>query len=336
MAWRRTTALMAALVLSFFVGWELYVRSIGYAPSYNDTNALWAEWREYLNRTDDNPMILVGGSRTRFDLDLNVMEDELGGIRPVMLAINGASGVPALEDLAADPSIDNVVVCNVTEGLFFAPGGPPVGRTMEAIGYSKTWTISNRISHRLALIPESFLAFLQKEDLSLKPLIDRIQLPNREGVMTGPKLPPYFQTVHRDRSETMWWKVEEDEDFRNEIKEIWKGLGKFAFAPKGEMYDGLMARIVNSVETIRERGGEVIFLRLPSTGWYIEHEREMWPRDEYWEHLLKETGSVGIHFEDYEQLQGFDCPEWSHLNGEDATEYTKRLMPILKEKLQEI
>ena len=49
-----------------------------------------------------------------------------------------------------------------------------------------------------------------------------------------------------------------------------------------------------------------------------------------WDRLLRETGAPGVHFEDHAELQGFDCPEWSHLNAEDSVEFSRRLVRVMK------
>ena len=47
-----------------------------------------------------------------------------------------------------------------------------------------------------------------------------------------------------------------------------------------------------------------------------------------------QTNSVGVHFEDYTDLQGLRIPEWSHLHSEDSIKFTKALVPILETKLK--
>src|SRR6266513_1613440 len=37
------------------------------------------------------------------------------------------------------------------------------------------------------------------------------------------------------------------------------------------------------------------------------------PRAGIWDRVIKETGAPGIYYEDYPELSGFNCPEWSHL-----------------------
>jgi hypothetical protein len=53
------------------------------------------------------------------------------------------------------------------------------------------------------------------------------------------------------------------------------------------------------------------------------------PRAGPWSRLIKESGAPGIYFEDYPDLAGFSCPEWSHLSAPDSVEFTHRLVPHL-------
>jgi hypothetical protein len=45
---------------------------------------------------------------------------------------------------------------------------------------------------------------------------------------------------------------------------------------------------------------------------------------------LRETGTPGIHFEDYPQLQGYELPEWSHASASEARRMTAQLAPLVE------
>lgn len=91
----------------------------------------------------------------------------------------------------------------------------------------------------------------------------------------------------------------------------------------------LRGEVVADVRKIESRGGEVIFIRFPSTRPLREMENENTPKSVYWDPLIAETGCIGIHFEEHPELSNFDCPEWSHLTGEDSVVYTRELMKVL-------
>jgi hypothetical protein len=77
-----------------------------------------------------------------------------------------------------------------------------------------------------------------------------------------------------------------------------------------------------AVAAIRARGGDVVFVRPPSTGPLRTAEEKRLPRKQGWDPLLTAAGVRGIHFDDYASMRGLDLPEWSHLSRRCATVYT--------------
>ncbi len=48
--------------------WELHCRALGYIPGLNDTTDLWVERRRAMQPDD---VVIIGASRSLFDLDLD-------------------------------------------------------------------------------------------------------------------------------------------------------------------------------------------------------------------------------------------------------------------------
>src|SRR5207237_8621531 len=90
---------------------------------------------------------------------------------------------------------------------------------------------------------------------------------------------------------------------------------------------------IAAMEKLRARGGKVIFVRLPVSGGLKALEAKTTPRNQTWDPLLQGTGASGIYFEDFPELAGFNCPEWSHLSAGDSVEFSKRLVPTLRAAL---
>ncbi len=108
-------------------------------------------------------------------------------------------------------------------------------------------------------------------------------------------------------------------------------ISGFAVRPQQqEMAEAILQKTKTNVEKIRSRGGKVVFVRFPSTGGLRQLENKITPRAAYWDRVLETTGAPGIHFEDYPELKGFDCPEWSHLTKKDATKFTSLLVPLFQ------
>lgn len=333
-SWGRIGTAVLVLVILFMAAWELFARSLGYTASYNDTPGLWALWRNKVGGADQ--VVLVGSSRIRFNLKHKPVSKLFGGAEVINLAMNGSVARPVLHDLAQDANFSGTVICDYTPNLFWAPGGPNMDSTLEFVNYRPKESPSNWLEQRVLLVPDSMLAFVQKDDLALNPLLGRfIPLPNRPGTRLPPRLPFYFQHNDFQRHETMWSKFEQSPAMQEDMKSIWTGLLAFAQPLPPPLVDQLMGEVVADVNAIQARGGRVLFVCFPSTGKYREIEEQTIPRAPYWDRLLKETGCLGIHFEDYPELSQFDCPEWSHLTAADSEKFTQALVAILAEKLAE-
>ena len=82
------------------------------------------------------------------------------------------------------------------------------------------------------------------------------------------------------------------------------------------------ARAKAAVAKIRARGGEVVFVRPPSAPQLRVNEEAQVPKAKGWDHLLRNTRSVGVHADDLANAQNLTMPEWSHLNRACATVFT--------------
>lgn len=329
----RMAALAFGLALAFMVAWEAWCRSQGGFPTYNDSPGLWARSREQLRGLGPEAIVIVGDSRVRFDLDHKVLSEAFGGRPVVNLAMNGSVARPVLHEVAQDPAFRGLVLCSYTPSLFWVPGGPNIDSTMEFIEYEKRETIAAEWGQWLGMRLEERFAFMIKERFSLGQLLRALPIPSREGTRLPPRLPPYICTVHADRREEMWERLETDAAFQQELKDIWLGLLRFMQPLPPPLLAKLRGEIAADVAAIRARGGDVVFVAFPVTGEYAAIEEKNAPRAEYWEPLLREANAVGVHFQDHEGLRGFECPEWSHLRREDAVLFSTRLMPILKDAM---
>ncbi|MBI2814185.1 MAG: hypothetical protein HYX71_07865 [Opitutae bacterium] len=331
-----TTLLLAAVGT---VAWEIRARSLGYAPTLNDTPDLWSDRREAV-RPDS--VVIVGDSRPLFDLDLDALEQGLGS-RPVQLALAGSCAYPILEELVNDERFRGTIICSVVPGMFFAPGGPLLKNSEDALKRYRTRTIAHRAGHRLGMILEEQVAFMKQEDLILARLLEKIKVPNRANSYLPPELPPYFQSVDRDRRTRMSEACARPGPLQDRIKHGWIPLftpppfpdytPKEVLAGMARTTEERFGKTAALVKKLRARGGKIVFVRFPHTGELKKLEDQATPRSGIWDRVIRETGAPGIYYSDFPELAGFDCPEWSHLSAADSVEFTQRLVPRLQAAL---
>ncbi len=336
--WRGVLTAAALLAALATAGWEAAVRLRGYGPALDDTADLWAERRAAV-RSDS--LVLVGTSRLLFDTDLDVLEEAFGR-RPVQLALAGSSPFPVLADLAQDETFRGTVVLDIVPAMFLAPGGPPMEVSLKALQRHREGTPAQRWSHALGKPVDGAFAFLNADELTLAKLLERIELPERDGYRAPPKLPPYFYTVDAERRGRM---VAEAAVIGSPLQQtvVSRWLPLFSPPPPpptipperfaammGEAIEARFAETRRHVAAIRARGGDVVFVRLPVQGPLLEREETLAPLAATWDRLVRENGVAAINFADHPELDAFVLPEWSHLSAPDSVEFTRRLVPHLQ------
>ncbi|MDB5231112.1 MAG: hypothetical protein JWN76_1917 [Chitinophagaceae bacterium] len=330
-----TKAGILAIILVLFsvTSWEIYLRSKMAVSDFDDSPGLWANLRRQVYQPKEKATAFIGSSRIKFDLDQSAWQS-LTGDQPLQLAIEGATPIPVLKDLAADKNFKGKLVIDVTEILFFSNAPPFVSEPNKNIKFYKDQTPSEHFSFMVNRVTESNLYFLDKGNYSLNALLDKMEIPSRKGVFVFPVFPPDFDRTSFTRQSSMTDRFLQDTLQQNQVRAIWKYLGDNMREPppSGENLTAFFHMVKDCTDKIKARGGEVIFTRTPSSGPFLMGEKQGFPREKYWDQLLAVTGCQGIYFEDYPSTAHFQCPEFSHLSPPDAKKYTTELVKQLQEK----
>ena len=327
-----TPMLVTALVLAALLtgAWEWHWRAYGAVPGILDDAPLWARERRRIDAGEGDATVLIGSSRTFFDVQLPVWE-RLSGHRPIQLSLIGTSPVGPLEDLADDPNFTGRVLIGIAPSLFFSGYQYKAGMPR----YYHHESPSQRVGKVLSMhLVEPWLAF-EDSDYALFAVLERQNWPARPGVPTRLGVRK-LSVTDADRNNYMWSKLEEDPEYAALAKRIW--AQNFDTTPPtatdiAEAREASATQINRSVAAIarlRARGVPVVFVREPSSGDFLAFEDRQYPRATSWNPLLAKTGAPGIYFADYPELQGHVLPEWSHLNRSSAERYTAALYRILE------
>lgn len=325
--WSAIGWLVLALVVAGVGAWEWKMRDLGLrAGDLGDSKSHWAVERRKVAAGRHDNVVIIGSSRILFDTNLDVWE-QITGLRPIQLALPGTNPRPHLKDLAENSDFAGLIVVGVTPDIFFTDW-PGIPLFAGLIDFWRDESPSSRIGHRIGMALERRVAFLD-EGYRLGVLVDRAApLRDREGVR-GPVRDVWkIEETRNDRQTMLWHRILTDDRLREHARWVW---GPFNGEPRLE--DEVVARACKEakrhVEMIRARGGEVVFVRAPSAGLYLESERQGQPRASSWDRLLRETGAYGIHFEDYPDMQNLEVPEWSHLSPESQLRFTGAYVSML-------
>jgi len=320
--------LIVAIVL--MSGWEAYWRSDGSVPSYRNSEGLWAIERRRINSGEGDKTVLAGSSRVFFDTQLDVWERE-SGERPIQLALEGTSPITLMEDLADDADFTGSLFVGVAPEMMytgFEYRGPAFKRFHEE-------SPAQWLGQQISMLVEPHLAFYHS-DYSLFTVIKRQAWPDREGVFNDLDV-RRLAIYTKDRNARLYDKVNNDEAYAELAKKIWaqyhrpiEELSDEEIAENQENLDKQIGRALAATEKLNLRGVDVTFIRNPSDGFYAMSEPMYFPRAETWDVLIEKTGSLGIHWMDHEELQGFWLPESSHMTGVEADRYTKALYHVIQ------
>ena len=327
----RAALLMLCIVTASVAVWEIYLRKKGLTPTFDDGGPLWADKRSQVYQPADKATVFIGSSRIKFDLDIPTWEAVTGNTA-VQLACVGSNPLPVLDNLAADTKFKGRIVVDVTEGLFFSTAMSNMATPNECIKYYNERTPAQQASFVINHFLESKLVFLDKENFSLNARLNQLELKSRPGVFMFPIFPWQFGRVNYNRQETMVPQFVSDTNLHNQVTGIWQFFRKMSKEPpaSGPKLDSILNTVKADVAAIKARGGDVFFIRTPSSGPFWMGEQMGFPRPKYWDRLLLETQCAGLHFADYPAINHFICPEWSHLAPADAILFTKEFIRILQ------
>ncbi len=326
-------SIIIALVLSIIgiVSWELYLRSQGLYPTIDDNEALWAMQRQRVEKATKNDILLIGSSRVLFDMQLNEWQEQIG-IRPIQLASVGSSPLPIFHDLVNNTNYNGTIIIGVTPGLFFSttfPEAQPWQWPQSKVDYYKKRTYAQISNHLLSLPLQQNLTFLSDDQgvdgIKLKELLGKIKIGNR----AADPMPPFheFGEIALDRNLKMKQITVTDTAYANSIKKVWMFFGKDAPAPDKK---STVEFFLKDLKIFKERGGNAILVRCPSSGALRAGENLGLPRKDFWDDLVKQADIKAYHFEDYDQIKNLTCPEWSHLSAKDAQYFTTEIVKIMK------
>ena len=334
--WGRMLAFALAWTVLLTTGWEILCRARGFTPALDDTPDLWARARERFDAAPPDQIVLLGSSRMVFDFDIEELHRVVGGPRAIELATVGTNELFMLEKLAADPHFAGTAIVSFVPFLTFLPAHAATSIVNRALQRYEHGSISQRVSSRLYQWLDARLAFLDGDELTLRKLIEQVEVPQRAGAERSAMFLPHVHNVDEERRGRMFHAVETDAVRREQIETAWltpppesPDPPEKQAAEREALRQEILWRERDAVTKIRARGGRVIYIRFPSSGGVLQAERIMLPRAETWDALLAVTGAPGIHFEDHPELASFQCVEWSHLSATDSVEFTRRLVPLL-------
>jgi hypothetical protein len=247
------------------------------------------------------------------------------GWRPaVQLAVVRGPARPILANLAEDEFFRGTVLCEINPSLFFNEVADFEREIADYVTAYENFTFFDWIEVRMAIAVRGNL-------VTSLPQLRPIKIRRAILLRQVPK-PRYLGVIGEDRYRYAdYRKVPNPEHLDRMIGNqlaisIPKVLNRKAFRERIQATYALADRIA-------ERGGAVIFIRLPSASNVRKREQSYWPRGKWWDKFVKAAGNparhAAIHFEDESSTKDFTPLDGDHLGKMQAITFTSRLGQVL-------
>ncbi|HEY3326930.1 MAG TPA: hypothetical protein VGK14_07120 [Novimethylophilus sp.] len=336
----------ALLIFAVFMSFmEIRLVTLGYHPTILDSQASWMKERARASRLGERALILIGASRIQLGIDLDVLREKTG-LEPVQLAIDGSASTPILEGLAADQTIRGTILVDYYDHNVGSHDGaaPTFQKNYEKNKHARVALPLGRTSENSLsqMLHESFRVYADGAN-PLFTLLTRIIPAERSR---------QYLVTYLDRSRTADYSLVKLPEFYHQrvIRNL--GLEK-SLSPASKNLNTILPQEINKlmpldnrdfmlktqatkqlVEAIKARGGQVIFVAMPSSGMVRDIEERRYPRSRFWDYFTENIGVPAVHSAYSPALKDFTCPDGSHLDVKDRARFTGVLADVLEPILQ--
>ncbi|TXG39183.1 hypothetical protein [Seonamhaeicola maritimus] len=331
-------ALITAFLLTL-VGvtiWEFYWRTqTDYYIAYlEDDRNQWAEERAKVETATSEDVILIGMSRTGYNLNTHVWE-ATQGIDPIKLTINGKLPGPVLKDVINNTDFNGTIVLGVVPiGVFGSKKGFRYRVAQEWVDHYYNRTNAQKLGHILSKPLQRNLVLLSSSenngynDLDLKSLIKTITLDDGRVPSNDFKLVRIGYN-DEDRNLIMYDRLVDNIKYQKEITDQWdKALpGLPAYSEKTEKnVTESIKELISLTKKLKDRGGKIIFIRHKAEDGWLKHAEKNMPKAKAWNKFVEQIDAPTYHFQDYDFMSKHYLPDWSHMSAKDAKTYTKDMV----------
>ena len=317
-SWIVTWIVASVLFFTLLAVVEPIWRSLGYRPSAVDSPALRKFWYECAVSGGSRTMVFIGASRIQAGISLTAMRQRLPHYRVVQLGqFSDGRPIGVLQSLANDDRFSGIVVCDTLEPFLFRAYWGDQRRP-----YGHHAPISE--------LGESYASAYVRDLLAVANTKTGIFAASKLFLKQGKAARPDYVRMHADRSIELDFRLVDDLERLREMS-----LASFRMRydalvnPAPVELDRDLKEINLAVSRIQDRGGQVVFLRMPSSGARLELEEEYHPKAKYWDRFAAISSGICIHWSELRNALEWKCPDDSHLDCSEAVAFTDALVDEL-------
>lgn len=311
---------------------EYTLRSQDFYPSHQFSLTDWARLRLSANSNSEKNIVFVGASRILLGIDSDYFSQQYKGYKIINLAVNGRSGSGTLLNLIKDKNFKGTIIFSTT----------PFSLRKESLSRQDKWInaykkLKDHNTYKEDEIEFKLTSF--KHDLAIfHPLLNFKLLAANKLIYNKDFNRPYI-FVRRDRFlDARISSLPQDtlDKMRRKTLNNFKSSIENTSQISSEQWEKQIIEIYSDpIKEFIKRGGNLIFIKMPSDREHLNLEFETYPRKLFWDKLSSILKGVHtIHFQDLVGINKIKTYDGVHLDNTQKKIFTPYFVTYLKKILK--
>jgi len=323
MHWWKIGVLTPILLIAALIINEMLLYVAKHEPSVVSDADLFCDLYTGIRDLGGEDVVFLGASRMQTGLDLATFYQRYPTKKALLLAQSGrGSSYPVFKDIVNRTNYRGIAIIDETEGNLTAQNKDQ----QPFIDHCHAnFSINRQLNRRISTWLQSHLLFLNPESSSLRlwgNLVIQHQLPD-----------PFYTKTRGDRQQLTDYARANHQKLKS-LRASRLGFKNSATSlPTFEQWSSETKHWQPLIDKFQQRGGKIIFVRMPVDRDRWNFESKIYPPDRYWQPWMDQMNVKSIHFADSPDLSSFRLPDTSHLDMRDKAAFTKIWLTHLQAQL---
>jgi hypothetical protein len=322
--WSKVGILTPILLIAALAINETLLKTAKHQPSVVSDADLFCDIYTKVPDLGSEDVVFLGASRMQTGVDLATFYDRYPTKKAVLLAQSGkGSSYPVFKNIVEKTNYRGIAIIDETEGNLSSSNNDQLPFVDHC--YS-SFSINRQLNRGMTTWLQSHFVFLNPQSSSLRLW---------GNLASQRKLPvPFFTKTLSDRQQLTDYARADPKALQTLHDGRVKGIEQSSKKPL-PTFETWLAKTQHwqsLIERFQQRGGKVIFIRMPVSEDRWKFEKKTYPPDRYWQPWMNKLNVESVHFADHPNLSSFQLPDTSHLDMRDRAVFTDRLLTHIENK----
>jgi hypothetical protein len=326
MQWSKVVILTPILVIAAISINEILLHVAKHEPSVVDDADLFCDIYVKVRDLGTKDVIFLGASRMQTGIDLATFTERYPDRKALLLAQSGkGTSYPLFKEIVEKSNYRGTIIIDETEKSLSSQDNTQLTSVKHC---TDNFSVNRQLNRSISTWLQSHLTFLNPQSSSFRlwgNLISQRRLPV-----------PYYVKTLGDRQQLSDFARADSKALqllRDSRLPNLKQKSSIEVLPSFEMWFARSQHWQPLIRQFQQRGGKVVFVRMPVAPDLWKFERKIYPPKLYWKPWAKKMNVKSIHFSDYSNLSNFELPDTSHLDMRDKPAFTKNFLKHLNTSL---